>query len=488
MNILVVEDDAFVREALSSYLREIGHMVTEAKDGEDGFNAAVNADYELVISDVCMPRMGGIELLNKIKKDFNKTMDVVLMTGNNDVALSRHDAINQGAFEYIRKPESPDELNDILNRVSEDIETRRENVLVQQQYRDVMNIHDTPNNEVEEEGVSMLSGMEEPFIHSDNLREIFQTAEKLGSNMNVSVIVEGENGVGKELLAKHIHYNSYSKKSPFVVIDCSTLPPELYDKELFGCESYVKVSTPNVARKGKLELVDEGTIFFKNIDELPLEIQSRLFQVLKEKKFCRVDGLRDVIFKGRVVVCCKTPLVQAVEEGTFSAELYNQLNIGTLQVPPLRERKDEITPLAKDFLDAAKSKYGEMLPLGFTPEALEFMREHEWSGNIRELKNSIERIVLMEDSRYIFPEHFKFLAKNDVSVFGNKKISSYGGLRKNTKKRFQLPQEGIKLDTHVLDIIQQAYEMSDGNKTAAAQLLGISPWAFNRKFKKLDIE
>ena len=485
MNILVVEDDAFVREALSSYLREIGHLVTEAKDGEDGFNAAVNDDYELVISDDCMPRMGGIELLNKIKKDFNRTMDVVLMTGNNDVALSRHDAINQGAFEYIRKPESPDELNDILNRVSEDIETRRENIVVQQQYRDVRNIHDAPDNE--EEGASMLSGMEEPFIHSENLRKIFQTAEKLGSNMNVSVIVEGENGVGKELLAKYIHYNSYSKKSPFITIDCSTLPPELYDKELFGYESDVELSSSKGARKGKLELVDEGTIYFKNIDELPLEVQSRLFHVLKEKKFFRVDGSRDVIFKGRVVVCCKNSLAQAVEQGTFLADLYNQLNIGTLQLPPLRERMDEIIPLAKDFLDAAKAKYGEMLPLGFTQEAFEFMREYDWSGNVRELKNSIERIVLMEDSRYIFPEHFKFLAK-DASMFGNQQVASYGGLRKNSKKRFQLPQEGIKLDIHVLDIIQQAYEMSDGNKTAAAQLLGISPWAFNRKFKKLDTD
>ncbi|MCE5250229.1 sigma-54 dependent transcriptional regulator [bacterium] len=499
MNILLIDDNDAIRKSLSLFLTELGHDVTCAENGQEGLALFNRKQYHLVFTDIMMPKMDGFEFLNHIKNEMKSMVDVVIVTGHGNVD-SAITALRSGAYDYLQKPVNLEELEVIIDRVSEHLSLKMTNEELTSRFEETVRerVIETENQ---------LEKIRRAFrdniglnisIHSKKLDDLYKLAEKFHKSPLVPIIIEGETGTGKELLARFIHHGSEMVMKPFIALNCAAIPTELFESELFGHEAGAFTGANVSSKKGQFEIAGDGTLLLDEIGEMPLSTQVKLLRVLEEREYYRVGGVKRMTLKARIIASTNKSLGTEVEKNAFRRDLYHRLNVGYLRIPPLRERTEEIVPLTYDFFAKVCARHGKQNKiLGLTPEAERFLERFSWPGNVRQLENAIERIVIIHDDPYIDVGHFAFLEQGEpaalqrVSDFSSaaqpenlKDIGSPAHSNTADMNYYKLPSEGIDLDELITNLVKEALRMADGNKTLAAKLLNISPRTIARRLEK----
>lgn len=443
-HILVVDDEEKIRHLLSIILERSGYRVAQASDGMEAFEMVKSSPFDMVITDIKMPRMDGTELLNKIN-DEDLSCPVVFITAFATVE-SAVDTMRHGAADYIVKPFDED---NILLSVERTLKLSR--VLAE-------------NRELRQ-NIEKLAGEHNIVYQSDQMRQTVELASKV-ARTDSAVLITGESGTGKELFARFVHFESVRSKSRFVPVNCAAISPHLVESELFGHE---KGAFTGADRKtqGKFEFASGGTLVLDEVGDLPFEAQAKLLRALEEKKIRRVGGNEEIDVDVRVICITNRNLMDLVQKGRFREDLFFRINVFPIHPPPLRERPMDIVPLARYFLE----KFNAGPDIELTQGAIRMLKEYTWPGNVRELANALERaIILSRDQGVITVETLSFL-----------KVPGYAAMDEND---FQLPARGVSLEALHKDIVRQALEMSANNQTTAAKLLGLTRAKFRVLMKQ----
>ncbi len=369
--LIIVDDERIVRESLRHWFEEEGYIIETAENGNDALQKFSNNKYDLALLDMKMPGMTGLELLKKIK-EIDSNCVVILITAFASVPTAIQ-ALKDGAYDYVTKPIDPDELNNIVRNALESAKLKKENSTLKERLEDLS----IPENLVGE---------------SPQMKKIIELIKTV-SESDSTVLIRGESGTGKEVVAKAIHQNSNRKYFPIITINCGALSESLLESELFGHEKGAFTGA-HFRRKGKFEIANGGTIFLDEIGSISQKTQVELLRVIETKKFNRVGGNELVESDFRLITATNEPLEKLMEEGKFRKDLYYRLNVITISLPPLRERKQDITILANFFL----KKYTELMNKeihSFSGNAMDFLLAYDFPGNVRELENTIERAIVI---------------------------------------------------------------------------------------------
>jgi two-component system response regulator PilR (NtrC family) len=449
--ILLVDDEPHLREGIAFALRDAGYEVTEARDGEEACRLLESEGvFDLVLTDIMMPGKDGIEVLKRARVISESTL-VMVMTAHGTVE-GAVGAMQHGALDYIQKPFSLDALE---LKVRHALEHGR-------MLRTLASLQDAPA-----EGT--FTGI---VGESSRMQEVFKTVMKVAAS-NATVLVLGETGTGKELIAEAIHRNSERAGESFVKTNCAALHENLLESELFGHERGAFTSADK-QRIGRFELANQGTLFLDEIGNMSLSTQSKVLRVLQNKEFERLGGSRSIRVDVRIVAATNKNLEEAITRGDFREDLYYRLNVVKIVLPPLRERGDDILPLARHFLERFSADLKKPVT-GFSRSAVRAMRRHMWPGNIRELENTIERAVLMAEGGEIDGRDLNLPGADDL-LAGS---SGAGAL--------SLPPEGIKLEDLERQAVMEALRLHDWVQKDAARFLGISARVMNYKVQKYSI-
>ena len=455
--ILVVDDDQAIRWTLTEALQSWGFAAIEAASVAEAvkqFKAEVPA---AVLLDIDLPDGSGLDVLREIKRESPDAI-VIMITGNVQIA-NTISALRGGAYDFIAKPINLEELRVTIRNGIEARHLRRE-------------VEQIRKERAREFNFRQIVG------ESAAMKKMLGLAAKVAESEVSSVLLQGESGTGKDLVAKAIHYGSQRAERPFVAINCAALPATLIESELFGYEK--GAFTDAKARKeGLFEQAEGGTLLLDEIGELELSLQAKLLRVLEEGAFRRVGGLKDIPLDVRVLAASNRDLKSESDAGRFRLDLYYRLSIIQIDIPPLRERGDDVLLLAQHYIDtiSARLKRGKKIT-GLSPEAVAVFRKYRWPGNVRELRNVIERALILEDSDQITTEYWP------VSLLETPRLDQTKS--GDASARFALPDEGISLDEAELSFVRQAIERSGGNQTRAAELLGISRDQLRYRLKKLE--
>ncbi len=427
--ILIVDDERKMAVVLEAAFEEDGYVVTIAGGGEDALAKFRQNPVPLVITDLKMPDISGIELLSKIKKLSPET-EVILMTAY-ATAQTAVEAMKGGAFDYVIKPFSLDELKTKALHVFE--KKRLENR--------------TRELEIE---LKQRGTLENMIGHSGAMQTVYKMIQKVAPK-DATVLIMGESGTGKELVARAVHNLSRRKEAPFVAINCAAFPENLLESELFGFEKGAFTGADR-RKLGHFEMAGEGTIFLDEIGEISLAMQVKLLRVLQNRQMMRLGGTENLAMKARVLTATNRNLDEMIKDGSFREDLYYRINVFPIVVPPLRKRAEDIPDLVSHFL----KKYGETAEI--KKEALQKLQQYDWPGNVRELENVIERVLIMAGSEPVTVDD----------------LPSYLQEEKETPTLFDIPEEGIVLDDLEKKLIEKAIAKAGGNKSHAAKLLGIT--------------
>lgn len=419
LRVLIVDDEAELRRSVMSILKatlpDFQFEFEEADNGLTAFNLVQNANYDLVLMDVRMPEMDGLEALSKIKEQ-DPRIFVVIMTahGNLQDAIQ---AIKEGAYDYIEKPVDPQRL---INIVRQAVEAR-------EMVSNLMLSNPIFDDDIDSEFVG----------HSQKMKEVFFLINKL-CKVDTTVLIRGENGTGKELVAKAIHYNSPRKDGGFIAINCGAIPEALMESELFGHEK--GAFTGAFERKiGKFQLANNGTLFLDEIGELKPEMQVKLLRVLQEKKFVPVGGQREIKTNTRIIAATNRNLEKMIEDRLFREDLFYRLNVLPIFLPPLRDRSEDIPALVHHFLKKIGKKHPTKIA-GISPISLEALKRYHWPGNIRELENLIERAFIVENSQEIqlssLPEYVREEMESHSKPLAYEGPLDYDRFKENTEREF----------------------------------------------------
>jgi len=448
--ILVVDDDPEIRGSVADVLRQAGYDVEEAKDGKKAIKCIDAGSYDLVLTDLNLPKLDGMRVLRHVLDESPDTICVIL-TGFGTIKGSV-EAIKMGAFDYISKPVKSDEIVIVVEKALKYRHLERENVLLKQQLRKKYQF--------------------ENFIgDSKPIQKVFELIEKV-ADTDSTVLITGESGTGKELIAKAIHYNSYRRDNPMVVINCGAIPEELLESELFGHEKGAFTGAHKM-RVGRFELANGGTIFLDEIGDMSPNLQVKLLRVLQEQKFERVGGTRTLEIDVRIIAATNKNLINAVNRSTFRQDLYYRLNVIPIKVPPLRHRKSDI-PLLIDFFFKRIDPRKRNGISGFSSEAGDALVAYDWPGNVRELENMVERMSI--------------LANGDQVELEDIPESIKGKGAKIQAVEVTIPKDGIVFDQAVEEyekkLILEALNETNWVKTKAAKLLNINRTTLIEKMKK----
>lgn len=433
--------------ALERAMRQEGYQTRVAYRGPEGLKIIQEEDPSLVILDLKMPEMDGLEVL-KHAREINPRLPVIILTAHGTIETAI-EAMKMGAVDYITKPFDLDELKLVI----------KQNLVVCQLETEVSFLRSQLTKEY-----SNMVGKSQAF------QEVLHLIERV-SQTNANVLITGESGTGKEVVAVAIHRNSPRKNGPFVPVNCAALPEQLLESELFGHEK--GAFTGAYSRKiGRFELADKGTIFLDEIGELPLNMQAKLLRVLQEKSFERVGGTKTLMVDVRVIAATNRQLEKAIRDGQFREDLYYRLNVMPINIPPLRERREDIPLLVDHILKKLKPTYGTKR---ISPAVLELFQRYDWPGNIRELQNVIERAAIISRGNEILPEHLP------EEIRGSRAKSDKGLI-------IHFPDEGISLEEVEKQLLIKALEKSKGNQSKAAELLGITRSTFIYRCQKYGIQ
>lgn len=489
VNILLVDDDGDNRQIIADLLRDLGHTVEECCNGKQALVHLGTARFHMIMSDLKMPQMSGIELLRSVKaQPGGEHTDFVLFTGYGDLT-SAIDALRAGAYDYIIKPIHAEELIAITEKIAEHQSLRHENKILTEKFaEEVFAATQETHKQILElkKVVAESLGAGEVAVFSDAMRHVVDLAQKYAAERSIPVLIQGETGTGKEVVARLIHYGNLDGVAPFVDVNCAALTPGLFESELFGYESGAFTGAQSKGQKGKIDLAAGGTLFLDEIGEIPLELQGKLLRVLQEKEFYRVGGLKKIKADVRIICATNADLENKVTQGTFRRDLYYRLKVGFINIPPLRERKEEIVPMASMFLNSFAQKRGKRFTrIGSSAEQV--LLRYDWPGNVRELKNAIEWVVFMHDGSEVCPEHLEIITGKDAKLTLEGSAMADKAADLLDEKSIVLPPQGLNINKFMLHLILKALEMHGGNKAATAKYLGISRKSLYRRLEHAEL-
>ena len=456
--ILVVDDDEAIRWTLNEALQSWGFAAIEAGSVAEALTQFKAELPAVVLLDIDLPDGSGLDVLREIKREHPEVI-AIMITGNVQID-NTISALRGGAYDFIGKPINLEELRVTIRNAIEARHLRRE-------------VEQSRKERSREFNFRQIVG------ESPAMKKMLGLAAKVAESEVASVLLQGESGTGKDLVAKAIHYGSQRAERPFVAVNCAALPATLIESELFGYEK--GAFTDAKARKeGLFEQAEGGTLLLDEIGELELSLQAKLLRVLEEGAFRRVGGLKDIPLDVRVLAASNRDLKTESEAGRFRLDLYYRLSIIQIDIPPLRERGDDVLLLSQHYIDTigARLKRSKRIK-GLSPETTGVFRKYSWPGNVRELRNVIERALILEDSDHITTEYLP------GGLLEAPRLSSHAGVDEDSTQ-FVLPTEGISLDEAELSFVRQAIQRSAGNQTRAAELLGISRDQLRYRLKKLE--
>lgn len=481
MRILLVDDEADSRYFVARFLRQMGHEVSEAGQGKEALQALEQLRYHMVLTDIRMPGMSGLDVLAHIRR-VEDPPDVVVYTafGNMQTVI---EALRLGAYDYLLKPINVDELMALIERVQEHQVLLEENRFLTRHLDDAIQERSaSAQREAKEwrEAYINISGIGDVVMASPTMKQVFEQVEVLHGDRSLAVLIQGETGTGKELIARHIHYGTKqsAEVNPFIDINCAAIQEGLFESELFGYESGSFTGGLAGGKKGKFDLARGGTLFLDEISELPLEMQSKLLRVIQEHEYYRVGGLKKQQTDVRIICASNADLKKRVDKGCFRADLFYRLSTALIQLPPLRERREDILPLTILFLKEFSRKRNKSFE-GVSPQALEKLLAYHWPGNVRELRNLMEWVVLMYDGPLLQTKH---LQKLESPVLEEK--AEAAAIRPSSWRDFILPEDALPLKEFEDWIVEQAVTKFEGNKTRAAQYLSLSLRSLNYRLKQ----
>jgi len=466
MKILLVDDDDLSRRVVRKVLEGLlGHEVIEASNAEEGFSTFQSGHFPLVMTDVKMPGKSGLDLLRDIKNSpVGQNTAVVLITGHADVD-SAVQALREGAVDFLRKPLQASDLVDVINRVLLSItvpqpEKGHQSPSREKNRRGEIAELETPDS------IVVLPDASSIGLYTPAMQALSNVALRFHEDRAVPVLIEGETGTGKEMFARLIHYGlDRETKAPFVPVNCAAFSPSLFESELFGYVGGAFTGALRSGAAGKLESAKGGTIFLDEVGEIPLGLQAKLLRALTDHAIYRVGGNNLIPLDVRVIAATNRNLAAMVHEGEFRQDLYYRLNVGRLQVPPLRKQQTSIRPLAEQFLVRfAEQKNRKFKTI--TAQAGKVLEDHPWPGNIRELQNVIEHAVLLYNDEELQPEHITMLNAPGPQFHTTEVSFSPGNI--------QLPDQPFKLDELNREIVEKALDKFDGNKSKTADFLGLT--------------
>ena len=468
--VLIVDDEKLVRWSLRQKCEEWGFSVLEADSGASGLRMAQSANPDLILLDVRLPDLGGLEVLQRLK-DGGDARAVIMITADpqlDDVKA----AIKLGAFDFIGKPIDFDELHVTTQnaleatRLRSEVESLRSEMQRRVGYRDVV-------------------------ATSKKMSELMGFVRKVAASEASTILIQGESGTGKDLIAKAIHYQSTRQEKAFVAINCSAIPETLMEAELFGHEKGA-FTDAKAMKKGLFEIADRGTLFLDEIGELSPFLQAKLLRVLEDQVIRRVGGVKDMQVDVRVIAASNRDLERAVQESTFRQDLFYRLAIISIYIPPLRERKEDILPLVEFFIEHYNRKFRKSIR-GISDDTRRLLLNHDWPGNVRELKNAIERAMILEDEPVLRPAYLPFsVAQQHAHVTAFEHMSpgvAASGALPNGRSlpRLSIPDGGTSLEEVERALVEMALRQASGNQTHAAKLLDISRDALRYKMKKFGL-
>jgi len=468
--VLIIDDEKLVRWSLRQKCEEWGFSVLEADNGAAGLRMAQSANPDLILLDVRLPDLGGLEVLQRLK-DGGNARAVIMITADpqlDDVKA----AIKLGAFDFIGKPIDFDELHVTTQnaleatRLRSEVESLRSEMQRRVGYRDVVAV-------------------------SKKMSELMGFVRKVAASEASTILIQGESGTGKDLIAKAIHYQSTRQEKAFVAINCSAIPENLMEAELFGHERGA-FTDAKAMKKGLFEIADHGTLFLDEIGELSPFLQAKLLRVLEDQVIRRVGGVKDMQADVRVIAASNRDLERAVQESTFRQDLFYRLAIISIYIPPLRERKEDILPLVEFFIEHYNRKFRKAIR-GIGDDTRRLLLNHDWPGNVRELKNAIERAMILEDEPVLRPDYMPFsVAQQHAHVTAFEHMSPSAGpstalSNGRSLPRLSIPDGGTSLEEVERALVEMALRQANGNQTHAAKLLDISRDALRYKMKKFGL-
>jgi DNA-binding NtrC family response regulator len=438
--ILIVDDELIVRESLGGWLERDGHTVDKAASGEEALEKCEKVRYDILLLDIKMEGMSGLEVLKRVREN-DPDVSVVMITAYGSIP-SAIEAMKSGAYEYLLKPFDPDELMVLIEKIRKHQAERRETQFLREQYKE-------------------RTRFENMIGQSRALQGVFDMIESVAPT-DSTVLIKGETGTGKGLAARAIHTKSRRAQGPFVVVNCGAFPEHLLESELFGYQKGA-FTDAKMTKKGRLELAHGGTLFLDEVGEISTRMQIDLLRVLEDHVFYRVGGTQPIEADFRVIAATNKDLEKAIKQGTFREDLYYRLNVISFSMPPLREHKEDIPPLAEYFLHRFAQDTNKMVDQ-ISREALDEMMLYDWPGNVRELGNAIERAVVVGKSRKILPQ--------DLPIFRPEYVSSPPGRTLREVER-----------AHLESVLNE----TQWNVSKSAEILGIDRSTLYDKIKRHDL-
>ncbi len=442
--VLIVDDERLLRWSLVEKLRSWGYVPIEAATGREALQVLRSRIIDMIILDLRLPDIHGMRLLRQLR-EIDTYVPIIILTAYGSVE-DAVEAMKAGANDFLTKPIEFAKLQVTLERLCENVRLRRR----------VQELEATTES---------LWTMDQIVAHSPAMQKVVHDVRKILEVGPETILITGESGTGKDFLARVIHNESARSDKPFVVVDCGALPASLIESELFGYERGAFTGA-NQSKKGAFALADGGTLVLDEIAEMRPDLQVKLLRVLEDRTFRPLGGTADISIDVMVIATSNRDLEESVRTGRFRQDLYFRLNVVRIHLPPLRERREDILPLARWFLQLFNTRFHRRTR-GFTLAAEEALIRHDWPGNIRELRNTIERAMILNDVDWLDTPHLQLPAVQSAP-----------------DRLFQLPPEGIRLEELEKQLIFQALEMAGGNKTRAARLLGLTRDAFRYRLKR----
>jgi len=463
--ILLVDDEDTIRLFLEKTLRDEGYEALTAATGGEALETAFDKLPDLILLDLKLPDMNGIEVLKRIKEEIPEIC-VIMLTAFGDIETAVS-AMKKGAFDFVSKPVNLEQLLMTVKKGLESQKLTRELFQLRRQVKLDMDSNFIPGE-------------------SPQMKEIYEVVKRVAVSDTTTVLIQGESGTGKEVIATMIHQYSPRKDKPFLEINCASLPEELLESELFGHEKGA-FTDAKVQKIGLLELANKGTLFLDEIGEMSLTIQVKLLRVLEKMSFRRVGGTKDIKVSVRIISATNRDLEMAVQNKNFREDLYYRLKVIPIHIPPIRERKEDIYLLMKHFLNQYNKQFNKNFQ-EIEDEAYEIILEYPWPGNIRELKNMIERIVLLEDDTVLRPKHLPPSIKGGAAPIGEA----------TTLRMFEmtlsrpLPSDGIPFEEMLRnaekEFIVKAMREAGGNQSKASRLLRLNRDKLRYRLKNFDMD
>jgi DNA-binding NtrC family response regulator len=438
--ILIVDDELIMRESLGGWLERDGHDIETVASGEEALEILKDTRFDILLVDIKMEGMSGLDVLRHVRES-DPDVAVVMITAYGSISTAI-EAMKSGAYEYLLKPFDPNELGVLIEKIVEHQAQARENLFLKEQYKD-------------------RTRFESMIGQSRPMQELFDLIQDVAPT-DSTVLITGETGTGKGLAAKAIHTNSPRCEGPFVVVNCGALPEHLLESELFGYQKGA-FTDAKTTKKGRLELAHGGTLFLDEIGEISMRMQIDLLRVLEDRIFYRVGGTQPIEADFRIIAATNKNLDLAIQDGTFRQDLYYRLNVISFEMPPLRDRKEDIPLLAEHFLQRFSQETNRPVDR-ISREAIDEMMLCDWPGNIRELENAIERAVVVGKQRNILPEDLPIFSPERHSVFSN-----------NSLKEIE--------KAHIIRIL----DMNRWNISKSAKILGIDRSTLYGKIKRYNI-